>query len=395
MRSTRSEPCSGRLQPAGGVFGRLKPAATLVLALLLVLPVHSQTSNSDLERIRADIVRLRRRLEDVRAQTKTAERELEEVGIELDIRTRELQIAVDLQRQIEQEQKTVAAQVVEVGERMVRQKEFLRRRLAALYRLGELSYLRLLMSIDERRDPIEAMSMLSYVVARDSRAVAHFQATRAQLDARSADLADKQRRVADIRRVVGQRRAEVAATFAQRERMVTALRTAGSSSERQISELEEKAKRLERLLDFLSKQQAGVVAKVDVRAYQGALAWPAQGKIVEPFGLQRNAKFSTVTFNNGVKIGAPPGAEVRSVFVGTVLFSQWFKGYGNLIILDHGNRVFSLYGNVKSPSVAVGEHVNAGQAIAGVGESEEARSGYLYFEIRQDNKPENPQKWLR
>ena len=86
---------------------------------------------------------------------------------------------------------------------------------------------------------------------------------------------------------------------------------------------------------------------------------------------------------------------MRAVFSGTVLFSQWFKGYGNLIILDHGNRVFSLYGNVKSPALAVGDHVNAGEAIAGIGESEAARSGYLYFEIRRDNKPENPQKWLR
>jgi len=370
------------------------------LAALLVLVIgltsaHSQTGTSDLDRIRGEITRLRRKLEDVRAQTKTAERELEEVGIELDIRTRELQIAVDLQRQIEQEQQNVAAQVVEVGQRIVRQKEFLRHRLAALYRLGGLSYLRLLMSIDERRNPIEAMSMLSYLVERDSRAVTAFQNTRAQLDARTADLLHKRQRVADIRRIVEERRAAVSATYAQRERMVASLRTAGSTSERQISELEEKATRLERLLDFLSKQQAGVVAKVDVRSYQGALDWPAQGRIIEQFGLQRNAKFSTVTFNNGLKIAAPPGAEVHSVFVGTVLFSQWFKGYGNLIILDHGNRVFSLYGNLKSPSVAVGDRINAGQTIAGVGESEEAKSGYLYFEIRRDNKPENPQKWLR
>ncbi|MEK6373967.1 MAG: peptidoglycan DD-metalloendopeptidase family protein [Acidobacteriota bacterium] len=369
--------------------------AALVLICVVVLPALPQTGNSDLDRIRGEITRLRRKLEDVRAQTKTAERELEEVGIELDIRTRELQIAVDLQRQIEQEQQNVAAQVGEVGQRIVRQKEFLRHRLAALYRLGGLSYLRLLMSIDERRNPIEAMSMLSYMVERDARAVTAFQNTRAQLEARTADLAHKGRRVADIRRIVEERRAAVSATFAQRERMVASLRTAGTTSARQISELEEKARRLERLLDFLSKQQAGVVATVDVRSYQGALDWPAQGKIVEQFGLQRNAKFSTVTFNNGMKIAAPPGAEVHSVFVGTVLFSQWFKGYGNLIILDHGNRVFSLYGNLKSPSVAVGDRINAGQTIAGVGESEEAKSGYLYFEIRQDNKPENPQKWLR
>jgi septal ring factor EnvC (AmiA/AmiB activator) len=394
MRWTCSNDVGARGGAPGTAWYRARRCAPLLL-FLLVLPAHSQTANPDLERIRGEISRLRKKLEDVRAQTRTAERELEEVGIELDIRTRELQIAVDLQKQIEQEQKAVAAQVGDVAQRIVQQKTFLRRRLAALYRLGELSYLRLLMSIDERRNPVEAMSMLSYLVARDSRAVTRFQAMRAQLDARTADLADKERRVAEIREIVEQRRAAVATTYAQRERMVTALRTAGSSSERQISELEEKAKRLERLLDFLSSRQEGVEAKVDVRAYAGALGWPAQGKIIEQFGLQRNAKFSTVTFNNGVKIAAPPGAEVRSVFVGTVLFSQWFKGYGNLIILDHGNRVFSLYGNVKSPSVAVGEHVNAGQPIAGVGESEEARSGYLYFEIRRDNKPENPQKWLR
>ncbi|HET7712963.1 MAG TPA: peptidoglycan DD-metalloendopeptidase family protein, partial [Thermoanaerobaculia bacterium] len=105
--------------------------------------------------------------------------------------------------------------------------------------------------------------------------------------------------------------------------------------------------------------------------------------------------FATYTVNNGLKIEAAPGTQVRAVFQGTVLFSQWFKGYGNLIILDHGNRVFSLYGNLKAPGVVVGDRVNAGQVIAGVGESEDGRAGYLYFEIRRDNRPEDPQKWLR
>ena len=396
MRWTRSRrSVAAAASAAGARSGRRY--TTLVLALLcMVMPARTQTVNPDLDRIRGEIIRLRRKLDDVRLQTKTAERELEEVGIELDIRTRELQIAVDLQGQIVQEQQAVAAQVAGVAQLIVRQKEFLRHRLAALYRLGGLSYLRLLMSIDERRNPIEAMSMLSYLVSRDSRAVTRFQSTRAQLEARTADLAVRERRVAEIRRIVEQRRTAVATTYAKRERMVASLRSAGSESQRQISELEEKAKRLERLLDFLANQQAGVpVPTVDVRSYQGALNWPVQGRVIEQFGLQRNARFSTVTFNNGLKIAAPPGAEVQSVFSGTVLFSQWFKGYGNLIILDHGNRVFSLYGNLKSPSVAVGDRINAGQAIAGVGESEEARSGYLYFEIRHDNKPENPQKWLR
>ena len=153
--------------------------------------------------------------------------------------------------------------------------------------------------------------------------------------------------------------------------------------------------RLEHLIDVLSRQSAGSIVEEDIRSVQGALGWPVGGKVVETFGRQVDPKFSTITFNNGLKIAAAPGTEVRAIFPGTVLFSQWFKGYGNLIILDHGNRVFSLYGNLKSLSVAVGDKVRAGQAIAGVGESEEAQLGYLYFEIRQDNKPEDPQKWLR
>ena len=116
---------------------------------------------------------------------------------------------------------------------------------------------------------------------------------------------------------------------------------------------------------------------------------------MEAFGRQRNPKFATYTMNNGLKIASTARAPVRSVFQGTVLFSQWFKGYGNLIILDHGNRVFSLYGNVAGPSVVPGDRVSTGQAIAGVGEGEDAESAYLYFEIRQDNRPEDPTEWLR
>jgi len=293
-----------------------------------------------------------------------------------------------------QELRGIENQIAALTPLIAQQKQFLSKRLAVLYRLGSLTYTRVLLSIDQRQDPIEAMSMLTYLVSRDSRAITRFQATREQLRLRYADLADRQHRLQQMRNIVEERRQEVATTRAQKQRLLVSLRQQGTQSEKQLVQLEEKAKRLERLIAVLSRQ-AGVAAASDIRSVQGALNWPVTGKVIEPFGLQRNAQFSTVTFNNGMKIGAATGTEVRAIFPGTVLFSQWFKGYGNLIILDHGNRVFSLYGNLKSPSVAVGERVAAGQTIAGVGEAEDAQSGYLYLEIRQDNKPEDPQKWLR
>ena len=371
-------------------------SAVALLLVACVFTAHSQTNrNADLDRIRGEIQKLRSRLGDLRAQAQTAERELEEVDLEYNIRTRELEVAVRMESDLEREQGAIQQQITSLAPQIDQQKRFLRHRLAALYRLGGLSYVKLLLSIDDRRDPFEAMSMLTYLVSRDSRAIAKFESSRKQLSERTADLADRQRRIGEIKRVVEERRGAVAAAHQEKAKMLASLQQQGSQGERKLAELEEKAKRLERLIDTLSRQAAGGPPPSDIHAVQGALGWPVSGKIIEAFGRQKDPKFSTVTFSNGIRISAEPGAEVHAVFPGTVLFSQWFKGYGNLIIVDHGNRVVSLYGNLKSPAVAPGDRVNAGQAIAGVGESEEAQLGYLYFEIRQDNKPEDPQKWLR
>jgi septal ring factor EnvC (AmiA/AmiB activator) len=365
----------------------------LNFVLLLAATLFAQ--NTDLDRIRSEIARLRRRLEDVRAQQRSAARDLEEASIELDIRTRELEAAVDTQHRLEQEQRANQAAIAAIAPRLQREKAFLARRVVALYRLGAMSYARLFLSIDERRDPMQAMSMLSFLVHRDARTVTRFENERAQLAVRNAELIEQQKKIAETRRVVEDRQRAVAQARAQKERVLASLNARESTQAQQVADLEEKARRLERLVDLLSKQHQGVVTTADIRSFQGALGWPVQGRLFERFGRQTNPKFATVTISNGVKIVTAPGTPVHAIFQGTVLYSQWFKGYGNLIILDHGNRVFSLYGNLKSPAVKPGEIIAAGQAIAGAGESEETRSGCLYFEIRQDNKPDDPQKWLR
>ncbi len=366
-----------------------------VAVAVLLLATTAPAQRTDLDRIRADISRLRTRLDDVRRQAQSAARQLEEVDLELGIRTHELELASAAEARLAQEQQGIETQVAALVPRIAQQKADLRKRLVALYRLGGLSYVRMFLALDENQNPIEAMSMLSYLVTRDSRLVTQFQTARAQLATRRQQLADRQVRLAQTRSVVEQRRRAVIAAREQQQRVVTKLRSEETGTATQLATLEEKARRLQRLVDVLSQQQRGVMNPLDIRSVQGALEWPVKGTVLEHFGRQRNPKFSTFTVNNGLRIEAVPGAQVRAVFQGTVLFSQWFKGYGNLIILDHGNRIFTLYGNLKAPAVAVGDRIATGQPIAGVGESEDASTGHLYFEVRQDNKPEDPQKWLR
>ncbi|HUP44082.1 MAG TPA: peptidoglycan DD-metalloendopeptidase family protein, partial [Thermoanaerobaculia bacterium] len=273
--------------------------------------------------------------------------------------------------------------------------EYLGRRLAALYRLGSLSYVRMFLSVSEQKDPSAAVSMLSYLVTHDARMIQRFHESREELALRDEQIGGRQRELAAAAKLIEEQRRQVAAAHAQKKRLLVTLQREASGSELEIAELEEKARRLQRLVSLLASQQPDAFAGTDVRSFRGALAWPVAGKVIEGYGRHRNPKFATYTTSNGLKIEAVPRTPVQAVFEGTVLFSQWFRGYGNLIILDHGNRVFSLYGNLNGPSVAVGDRIATGQAIAGVGEAEDAVSGYLYFEIREDNRPEDPTQWLR
>jgi len=363
--------------------------------VLLLFAASAAPQRTDLDRIRGDITRLRARLDAVRQQAQSAARDLEETDLELGIRTRELQLATEEEARLGFEEQAIETQITSLVPRIARQKEDLRKRLVALYRLGGLSYVRMLLAIDVDTNPIEAISMLSYLVSHDSRAVSRFQATQRQLADQQVQLGLRRQQLRDARVAIEERRRAVALAVRQKQNLLARLRTEESGAAEQLAALEEKARRLQRLVDALSQQKVGIAPQIDIRTVQGALAWPVDGTVIERFGRQRNPKFSTWTINNGLKIEAVPGTAVRAVFQGTVLFSQWFKGYGNLIILDHGNRVFSLYGNVKAPLVAVGDRVANGQSIAGVGESEDASTGHLYFEIRQDNRPDDPQKWLR
>ncbi len=373
----------------------MKRRLLLAVAALLLLGQAPPVSDADLERIRGEISRLKQRLDDVHRQARTARQELEAADLELGIHTRELEIATQTRQRVDAERVAIEQQIVETLGRIDRQKAHLRKRLVALYRLGGLSYVRILLSLDQRNDPVGAISMLSFLVTHDGRMIERLEATNQQLDAQRHALAARQQQLAELERAIQQKRRAVAAAYAEKQRVLASLQAQESGSAQQLAALEEKEARLQRLVDLLSKQAGGMIPSSDVHTYRGTLAWPAEGTVTEHFGRQRNPKFSTYTMNNGIRISAAPRAPVRAVFQGTVLFSQWFKGYGNLIILDHGNRVVSLYGNIAGPEVAVGDRVTTGQPIAGVGDSEDAGGGSLYFEIREDNRPEDPQKWLR
>src|SRR5262249_27829574 len=122
---------------------------------------------------------------------------------------------------------------------------------------------------------------------------------------------------------------------------------------------------------------------------------PVDGTLEVGFGKVVNPKFNTVTVQRGWDIRAEEGSEVRTIAPGQVVYAGWLRGYGNVLIIDHGGGFHSLVAHLDSLSRAVGESVEAEEAVGTLGDTGSLKGAYLYFEIRQDGEAVDPALWIR
>ena len=136
-----------------------------------------------------------------------------------------------------------------------------------------------------------------------------------------------------------------------------------------------------------------------MRSQKGKLQFPVDaGRVEARFGRTVDPRFGTVTLQRGLDIRGPgaggEGAEVHAIYTGSVVHAGWFSGYGNLVILDHGDGMFSLFAHLATLTRGVGDVVEKGDPIGTVGDTGSLKGPYLYFELRDGQKPIDPEKWL-
>src|SRR5690606_34384195 len=144
------------------------------------------------------------------------------------------------------------------------------------------------------------------------------------------------------------------------------------------------------LSDLLADVPADLGARAAFGELRGRLGWPARGNVIGRFGQPREAGARW----RGVLIGAAAGTDVRAVAYGRVAWAGWMPHYGDLMVIEHGEDYYSLYGHNQSMLREVGEWVDAGDVIAQVGDSGGQSRAALYFELRKGREPLNPQQWF-
>jgi septal ring factor EnvC (AmiA/AmiB activator) len=215
-----------------------------------------------------------------------------------------------------------------------------------------------------------------------------------------------------IREDIEDKKQEIEAEKREKTAYLEKLREDKKKNLASLKELEANARRLQRMVERLeAKTRKRYTSKVDKKApwgrdlgavpergfgaLKGKLSIPARGEIIEGFGRHKHPDFNSYTVSNGISIAAARGSDVRSVYDGQVIYADYFKGYGNMVIIDHGGGFFSLYAHTLRILKRVGADVEKNETIASVGDVDSTKGPILYFEIRYQGRPVDPTPWFR
>ncbi|MBI5237128.1 MAG: peptidoglycan DD-metalloendopeptidase family protein [Deltaproteobacteria bacterium] len=161
-----------------------------------------------------------------------------------------------------------------------------------------------------------------------------------------------------------------------------------------LGELEEASRELTEFLKTLKTEDQGPLDTTGFASMKGRLDMPVDGRVVSNYGKVKHPRFNTVTFNNGVVIEAKAGEPVRNIYDGKVAYTGWLKGYGLVMILDHGSGFYTLFAYLQETLKEKGDLVKKGEPVAAVGDTGPEGATGLYFELRERGVPRDPVPWF-
>jgi septal ring factor EnvC (AmiA/AmiB activator) len=265
-------------------------------------------------------------------------------------------------------------------------------RLLLRYRLRGSSYLQMAMSAPSIGDFLWRRRMVDKILQSDFDLIHRWAAAQKDEAAARSLVEAQQKELLDGENAARERGKEAVAKRAFQESVLKGLVKRKAAWEKTLAGLENQR---HTLLQLISAMPKGTAELGGFGMQRKKLAWPVAGKIETKFGKQVDPKFHTVLQQKGYDFRAEEGTSVLAPYAAVVGFAGWFSGFGNLVILDHGEGYYTLYAHLKEAVVTKGQHVDEGELLGQVGDTGSLKGAYLYFEIRSGSKALDPAMWLR
>ncbi len=256
-------------------------------------------------------------------------------------------------------------------------------RIVAIFKTVRIGYLPYLLSPDSYNDFMRMMKFLKITIDYDTNLLRNYQAQWLQKRHYQEKLENDIKELKRIRAEQEGKKIKILHAKKEKQAFLRVVRKQKAEQRKWIQELEDRAKELQLLIEKLEKETMDKgIYDVNFKHHKGRLSLPVRGNIIP----EKRGR--------GIIIEAPKDSPVRAIFSGRVIYSGWFEGYGNIVILDHGDKYYTVSGHASRVLKRVNDQVAEGEVIALVGDTGSIMGPRLYFEIRYKGKPQDPLEWL-
>jgi septal ring factor EnvC (AmiA/AmiB activator) len=377
------------------------PAAPAIAQETVEYEARIQEESAELGRVQSELEAARQQAKSAAARETSVLKQLNDLDNELQLKERVLAGLARKEERLGAELAQIRGKVQQERAQLAERRAILQRRLRNIYKVGENPGLQVLLSSTSAVDLVRRFDWLLLVASQDRLLADRIGESLEAVRLAEEELLLKQEDVRRVRRESEDEKAELVRKRDERSTLLGSVRTERKRHDGLVKELEQAEKDLKSLLAELEERAKRAAFGTELppegtgfAEMKGRLPWPVAGKVSRWFGVQKDQRFGTSTFNGGLDIEAVRRTEVTAVHRGRADYVNWLPGYGQCIILNHGGGYFTLYAHTSSVMVGVGDAVERGDVIATVGDTGSLLGNVLHFEIRKDAEPINPAPWM-
>ena len=387
---------------------------TLILVLTVALSAYGASEDDYEQRIKEEQKRLKQMEEEMkRVKDEVAKLQKEEKGYLEALNNLEKLLAKtekELQT-VEQDLKSLTQEIKQVEKEFATEKKTLEEKtkllelkLREIYKHNRAGQLAILLSSETLTEFLTRYRYFGAILSQDKELIDSVLFQIKETEDKKKDLENRQEVLRLLQEEVKKEKENLDYSIKARKSLVGKIGSQKTAYLKSLEELEEASSEIKKLIDSIyqkqqeqqksSSPQEKQSAETTLKPKKGIFSLPVQGKVISNFGRQLDPTFNTYIFNSGIDVSAPLGEAVRAAASGEVIYTGSIKGYGQIVIIDHGGRTTTLYAHLAKILVEMGDKVSKNQIIGQVGESGGVPSPRLHFEVRVEGEPTDPMNWL-
>lgn len=374
----------------------------LILSLICYVAFSSIGYADDLQQKKEQLQNVQKSIDEKKKQLNDIQQKKADLQNQLVIIQQNL---VQSQEQLEKAQKQLLALEKDIKakteelniaqDKLNQENDIFKKRVVAMYKSGPLGYLGILLDSNNFLDFLSRYEIMKRLIEYDKNLISQMVGQKQTIARQKQYLIQQRDQVVSVKNAIERRKREIGIQLASRSGVLRQLNLQEQNYKSQIEDLSNESQQLTAIIKKLQEEEAR--KKNAIKFTGGKLGWPVPGvyEITDPFGPRYHPILKVERMHTGIDIGAPYGSTVVAAADGVVIYAGWFGGYGNAVVIDHGNGISTLYGHNSVLLVKEGDVVKRGQPIAKSGSTGLSTGPHLHFEVRKDGVPVNPMDWLK